>query len=78
MINVKVKNNPVRVSVTSNPSVVSQVKNYVPQDLMNNMSLRRLTDVDATDSDNNETLVYDETTNKFIVKTLPIVQGGTF
>lgn len=37
-----------------------------------------LTDVDATSLDNNETLVYDEQTGKFVVKELPIINGGTF
>lgn len=37
-----------------------------------------LKDVDATSLDNNETLVYDEASDKFVVKELPIVNGGTF
>ena len=37
-----------------------------------------LKDVDASDVDNNETLVYDEVSGKFVVKTLPIIDGGTF
>lgn len=37
-----------------------------------------LRDVDAGDLDNNETLVYDESSGKFIVKTLPIISGGVF
>lgn len=37
-----------------------------------------LTDVDATSVDNNETLVYDELSGKFVVKELPIINGGTF
>lgn len=40
--------------------------------------LSSLTDVDASDPDNNETLVYDEASGKYVVKTLPIVDGGTF
>jgi hypothetical protein len=40
--------------------------------------LRNLQDVDASDINNNETLVYDEASDKFIVKTLPIVNGGNF
>lgn len=40
--------------------------------------LTELKDVDASDADNNETLVYDEVSGKFVVKTLPIVNGGTF
>jgi len=37
-----------------------------------------LNDVDASDPDNNEVLVYDEATGKYIVRELPIVNGGTF
>lgn len=37
-----------------------------------------LKDVDATDVDNNETLVYDEISGKFVVKVIPIINGGTF
>lgn len=40
--------------------------------------LVELTDVDATDIDNNETLVYDEVSGKFVVKEIPIINGGTF
>jgi len=37
-----------------------------------------LKDVDASDIDNNETLVYDEVSGKFVVKEIPIINGGTF
>ena len=40
--------------------------------------LSDLQDIDASDADNNETLVYDETSGKFVVKSLPIINGGTF
>jgi hypothetical protein len=43
---------------------------------INRLSL--LTDVDASDADNNEVLVYDETLNKYVVKIIPAVDGGTF
>lgn len=66
----------IKVTVKNNPSFVSQVKNYSAADKV--VSFRQLTDVDASDADNNETVVFDETTNKFVVKTLPKVQGGTF
>lgn len=75
MINVKVKNNPVRVSVTAKPSVVTQVKNFASA---GSMTLGQLLNVDATDADNGETLVYDETLNKYVIKVLPKIQGGTF
>lgn len=40
--------------------------------------LRNLLDVDASSLNNNETLVYDEASDKFVVKNLPILNGGTF
>lgn len=41
-------------------------------------SLSQLTDVDTSSPDNNEVLVYDATTNKYVIKTIPVLQGGTF
>ena len=41
-------------------------------------TIRELKDVDASDVDNNETLVYDESSGKFVVKQLPLLDGGTF
>ena len=38
----------------------------------------QLLDVDASDANNNETLVYDEATGKYVIKVLPIISGGTF
>jgi hypothetical protein len=40
--------------------------------------LSQLTDVDVSDADNNEVLIYDETLNKYVIKTIPAVDGGTF
>lgn len=40
--------------------------------------LESLTDVDASDPDNNETLVYDSSSGKYVIKQLPVVDGGTF
>ena len=40
--------------------------------------ITELTDVDASDVDNNETLVYDEVSGKFVIKELPIIDGGIF
>ena len=53
--------------------------NYANSISVNNTTqLVNLTDVDATSIDNNETLVYDQGSGKFVVKELPIVNGGTF
>lgn len=40
--------------------------------------LESLVDVDASDPDNNETLVYDASSGKYVVKPLPAIDGGTF
>lgn len=40
--------------------------------------LSDLTDVDASDPNNNETLVYDSASGRYVVKELPTVNGGTF
>lgn len=40
--------------------------------------LSGLSDVDASDPNNNETLVYDSATQKYVVKTLPVLDGGTY
>lgn len=41
-------------------------------------TIRELRDVDASDLDTNETLVYDGSSGKFVVKELPLIDGGTF
>ena len=40
--------------------------------------LSGLIDVDVSDADNNETLVYDASTGKYVVKEIPIINGGDF
>lgn len=40
--------------------------------------LKDLIDVDASDADNNEILVYDEVNDKYVVEALPRVNGGTY
>ena len=41
-------------------------------------TLVELKDVDASDVDNNETVVYDAASGKFKIEELPIVNGGEF
>jgi len=41
-------------------------------------SISSLTDVDATSKNNNDALIYDASTGKFIVREIPILNGGTF
>jgi hypothetical protein len=71
----------IKVSVKPKKAVVSSV-NIGPKP---NLTLGQLLNVDATDPDNNEVLVYDETLNKYIVKQVTVtsnnivnVFGGTF
>jgi hypothetical protein len=40
--------------------------------------LEDLLDVDASGADNNETLVYDAATGKYVVREIPIINGGDF
>lgn len=66
-----------RISINSQNR--TQIKTVaVTPDLNVLRSLASLTDVDASDPDNNETLVYDSVTEKYIVKTLPNIDGGSF
>lgn len=37
-----------------------------------------LLDVDSSDADDGETIVYDAATGKYVVKVLPNLDGGTF
>jgi hypothetical protein len=61
-------NNPNRITVrTVGVSALGQTS-----------KLSNLVDVDASNPNTNEVLVYDEASEKYIVKTLPIVSGGTF
>jgi hypothetical protein len=69
------------VTVKPTKTIVSSVT-IAPQ---TSVSLGSLTNVDATDPDDGETLVYDATAGKYIVKALTIdsnnitnVNGGTF
>jgi len=41
-------------------------------------TLRQLKDVDATHLTDEETIVYDEASDRFIVETLPHLDGGEF
>jgi hypothetical protein len=81
----------IKVTVRPTTSVVTSVKqsktavssvNIGPSP---SLSLGQLTNVDASDPDDGEALVYDATTNKYIVKELtidanniPNIIGGTF
>lgn len=66
-----------RISINSQNR--KQIKTVaIAPDLSAVSTLASLNDVDASDPDNNETLVYDDVTGKYVVKTLPNINGGTF
>jgi len=65
---------PNRVSINNQQRTTIRNVGLANQDT----KLENLTDVDASDPDNNEILVYDETLNKYVIKTLPNINGGTF
>jgi hypothetical protein len=77
-VNVNVNSvSPNRVSVNNQQRATIRTVGVIPEiEFVNRLAL--LTDVDASDPNNNETLVYDQTLNKYVIKTLPIVDGGTF
>ena len=64
-----------RISINNQERKQIRTVGIVPE---NASTLAGLKDVDSSDPDNNETLVYDEATGKYVVKTLPIISGGTF
>ena len=65
-----------RVSINGQQRETIRTVGVAPSSITN--QLASLTDVDATSSDNNDVLVYDSTVNKYVVKELPIIDGGTF
>lgn len=75
----------IKVLVNSNPrdriSINSQNRTTVRTIAVGSTAYSRLSellDVNASDPDNNETLVYDSATGKYVVKELPVVDGGNF
>ena len=68
-----------RISINNQQKKTVRTVNVIPPSIFEQTNeLRTLTDVNATDLDNNEVLVYDEATDKFVVKELPVLNGGTF
>jgi hypothetical protein len=68
--------NTSRVSI--NAQKRSTVRTVGLASISQDATFAALTDVDASDPDNNETVVYNSTTQKYEVKTLPIVDGGSY
>lgn len=65
-----------RVSINNTQRAKVRTIAITPSSNVN--ALRNLSDVDATSLANNNTLVYDSASDKFIVKELPVINGGTF
>jgi len=62
------------VQIKPNKTAVTSVQiNKVPS-----LTLGQLTDVDASGTENGETLVYDSVSQKYVVKAIPVIRGGTF
>jgi hypothetical protein len=70
---------PNRISINNQQRTTIRTVGVAGPEVVNQITqLSQLTDVDATDPDNNETLVYDETLQKYVIKILPNINGGTF
>lgn len=67
-----------RVSINNQERKTIRAVAVVPAESSGANRLVELLDVDASSVDNNETIVYDEVSAKFVVKELPIINGGTF
>lgn len=65
-----------RVSINSQQRETIRAVGIAP--LASQNYLAGLLDVDAIDPDNNETLVYDAASGKYVIKELPVLNGGTF
>lgn len=62
------------VQIKPNKTAVTSVQiTKVPS-----LTLGQLTDVDASGTENGETLVYDSLTQKYTVKAIPVIRGGIF
>lgn len=68
-------NQSTTVELRTNKTTVSMLPISTTAQIEN---LSQIQDVDASNPDNNEVLVYDQTQNKYVIKTIPLVQGGTF
>jgi hypothetical protein len=74
-INIKIKPQKTAVSTVSfQKTAVSSISFGAPAKL----SLSQIIDVDASNPKDNDVLVYEEDSNKYVIKTLPVVQGGKF
>lgn len=65
-----------RVSI--NNQQPKTIRTIAIQPMQTSNFLSTLNDVDSSGAENNETVVYDSATGKYVVKPLPVVDGGTF
>ncbi len=65
-----------RISINNQKRTEVRTIAIIPEQSSN--KLVNLTDVDASNLANNNTLVYDSTSEKFVSKELPVLNGGTF
>ena len=77
----------VKVLVNSAPGTRVYINNQTREtirtvsvglDTATNVALSQLTDVQAINPQNNDTLVYDSGSGKYVVKQLPVLNGGSF
>jgi peroxiredoxin len=61
-----------KVSVITNPGNRISINNQLTS------RISQLTDIDVSTKANNDVLVYDENTDKFVSKVIPVVDGGNF
>lgn len=73
---VRIRTTPTKVIVNTPPKDRIEINTHKVTGGVDN--LVELRDVDASSVDNNETVVYDEVSGKFVIKTIPIINGGTF
>lgn len=67
-----------KIKVSINGQKRTTVRTVGISSLAQTGKLSRLVDVDATDPDNNETLVFDASEQRYVIKTLPVVDGGSY
>jgi hypothetical protein len=65
-----------RVSINEQERSSVRTVNVMPETPKS--TLVSLTDVDATSIINNDTVVYEASSGKFVIKVLPLIDGGTF
>ncbi len=77
MANYKVEispNRPIDIEIKPNKTAVTSVE--IARTVK--FPLQELTNVDGTDPDDGEVLVYEASSQLYVVKALPFVRGGTF